>query len=81
MSRKILKGEVVSDKGDKTIVVSVGRIFLHPKIGKTVRRRKKYHAHDPLNKAKKGDFVVIEESSPISKKKRWRLVELVESVA
>ena len=71
MPKRILEGVVVSDKGDKTIVVKVERTFLHPVLKKTVRRSKKYHAHDEGNVFKTGDQVRIEESAPISKNKRW----------
>ena len=75
MPKRILEGVVVSDKGDKTVVVKVERTFLHPVLKKTVRRSKKYHAHDEANAAKVGDIVWIEESAPISKNKRWTLVQ------
>jgi small subunit ribosomal protein S17 len=65
---------VVSDKNDKTVVVRVDRAFTHPVMKKTVRRSKKYQAHDEANVAKVGDVVRIEESAPISKNKRWVLV-------
>ena len=71
MPKRILEGVVVSDKGDKTIVVRVERTFLHPVLKKTVRRSKKYHAHDETNEYKIGDQVWIEERRPISKLKRW----------
>jgi small subunit ribosomal protein S17 len=64
---------VVSDTNDKTVVVRVDRAFTHPVMKKTVRRSKKYHAHDEANVAKVGDVVWIEESAPISKNKRWVL--------
>ena len=73
MPKRILEGVVVSDKGDKTVIVKVERTFLHPVLRKTVRRSKKYHAHDEANVAKVGDVVWIEESAPISKNKRWVL--------
>ena len=73
MPKRMLEGVVVSDKGDKTVVVKVERTFLHPLLRKTVRRSKKYHAHDEANVAKVGDVVWIEESAPISKNKRWVL--------
>ena len=73
MPKRILEGVVVSDKGDKTVIVKVERTFLHPVMKKTVRRSKKYHAHDEANVAKVGDVVWIEESAPISKNKRWVL--------
>ena len=71
MPKRILEGVVVSDKGDKTVVVKVERTFLHPVLKKTVRRSKKYHAHDEGNEYKVGDTVWIEEHRPISKLKRW----------
>lgn len=74
MPKRILQGTVVSDKNDKTVVVSVERRFTHPIMKKTVRRSKKYHAHDEANTAKVGDIVQIEETAPISKNKRWTLV-------
>jgi len=71
MPKRVLQGVVVSDKNDKTIVVEVERRFTHPLFKKTVRRSKKYHAHDGTNAHKIGDKVWIEESAPISKNKRW----------
>ena len=71
MPKRILTGTVVSDKGDKTVVVRVERRFAHPLLQKTVRRSKKYHAHDEGNAYKVGDQVFIEETKPISKNKRW----------
>ena len=71
MPKRILRGTVVSDKNDKTIVVEVERRYTHPLLKKTVRRSKKYHAHDEANTYKTGDQVQIEESAPISKNKRW----------
>ena len=71
MPKRILSGTVVSDKNDKTIVVEVERRYTHPLLKKTVRRSKKYHAHDEANHYKVGDKVQIEESAPISKNKRW----------
>jgi small subunit ribosomal protein S17 len=70
-------GVVVSDKADKTVVVNVERRFTHPILKKTVRRTKKYQAHDPENKFKVGDRVTIEESKPISKTKRWVVIGAV----
>jgi small subunit ribosomal protein S17 len=75
MPKRQLQGVVVSDKTDKTVVVDVERRFTHPLLKKTVRRTKKYQAHDPENRFKIGDIVVIEESRPISKTKRWVVVE------
>jgi small subunit ribosomal protein S17 len=74
MPKRILQGVVVSDKNDKTIVVRVERRFTHPMMKKTVRRTKKYHAHDEANAAKTGDIVRIEECRPLSRNKTWSLV-------
>jgi len=71
MPKRILQGVVVSDKNDKTVVVEVERRYTHPLLKKTVRRSKKYHAHDEANTFKIGDLVSIQESKPISKNKRW----------
>ena len=75
MTKKILKGLVVSAKSDKTIVVEVNRKYSHPFYGKVISRSKKYHAHDEKNKFKEGETVKIKECIPISKKKRWQVVE------
>ena len=75
MPKRVLQGVVVSDKNDKTIVVQVERRYTHPLFKKTVRRTKKYHAHDEANKFKIGDKVSIEETAPISKNKRWTVIE------
>ena len=75
MPKRVLQGVVVSDKNDKTIVVEVERRYTHPLFKKTVRRTKKYHAHDAANKFKIGDQVSIEETAPISKNKRWIVLE------
>ena len=77
-SRKVRQGRVVSDAMDKTVVFSVERQFAHPLYRKLVTRRKKYHAHDERNEFRAGDLVVIEETRPLSKRKRWRVVKLVE---
>jgi small subunit ribosomal protein S17 len=77
MPKRVLEGVVVSDKNDKTIVVKVERRLTHPVLKKTVRRTKKYHAHDEKNAAKVGDVVWIEETKPLSKQKRWLLVDKV----
>jgi small subunit ribosomal protein S17 len=74
MPRRILQGVVVSDKGDKTVVVSVERRVLHPVYKKVVRRSKRYAAHDADNKFKIGDTVRIQECRPISRLKRWVVV-------
>ena len=78
MPRRVLQGVVVSDKNAKTVVVQVERRFIHPVLGKTVRRSKKYHAHDEKNEFHPGDLVQIEETRPISKTKAWKVVKLVE---
>ena len=75
MSKRVLKGKVVSSKSDKTIVVAVIRKFQHPFFGKVISRTKKYHAHDEKNKFKEGDTVQISECAPISKKKTWVVME------
>lgn len=75
MPKRVLQGVVVSDKNDKTIVVKVERRYTHPLLKKTVRRTKKFHAHDEDNVFKVGDVVRIEESRPISKNKRWVVVK------
>ena len=75
MPKRILQGVVVSDKQEKTLVVKVERRFTHPLLKKTVRRSKNFHAHNEDNKAKVGDTVFIEETKPISKLKRWIVVE------
>ena len=71
MPKRILQGVVVSDKNAKTVVVQVERRYTHPLFKKTVRRSKKFHAHDEDETFKVGDLVFIEESRPISKNKRW----------
>ncbi len=76
--RKTRRGKVVSDAMDKTVVVSVERRVAHPLYGKRVTRQKKYHAHDETNEYRNGDVVVIEETRPLSKTKRWRVLELIE---
>ena len=75
MPKRVLQGVVVSDKQDKTVVVRVERRFTHPVLTKTIRRSKKYQAHDADNKFKTGDQVTIEESRPISKNKRWVVID------
>lgn len=72
--RRRLKGVVVSDVNDKTIVVNVMRRFKHPMYNKFIARTKKYHVHDEANVAKMGDRVAIIESRPFSAKKRWELL-------
>ncbi len=75
MPKRVLQGVVVSDKNNKTIVVQVERRYTHPLLKKTVRRTKKYHAHDEKNVHKIGDNVSIEETAPISRNKRWIVLE------
>ena len=75
MPKRILQGVVVSDKGDKTVVVRVERRFPDPVMGKTVRRSKKYHAHDENNVFSVGDQVRIQECRPISKTKSWEVIQ------
>jgi small subunit ribosomal protein S17 len=70
----MLEGVVVSDKGDKTIVVKVERTFLHPVLKKTVRRSKRYHAHDEANICRTGEVVRILECAPKSKLKTWEVL-------
>ena len=77
-NRKERTGEVLSNKMTKTIVVQVQRRFPHPKFKKVVTQFKKFYAHDEKGEAKPGDRVRIEETRPLSKLKRWRLVEVVE---
>ena len=74
MPKRILSGLVTSDANDKTVTVSVERRFTHPVPKKTIRKSKKYRAHDPENTFKKGDQVRIQECAPISKNKRWEVV-------
>lgn len=75
--RKIRTGEVVSDRQDKTVVVSVERLVPHQLYGKVLKQRKKYYVHDENNEAQNGDTVEIMETRPLSKKKRWRLTSIV----
>jgi small subunit ribosomal protein S17 len=74
MPKRILEGVVVSDKGDKTVVVKVERTFLHPVLKKTVRRSKKYHAHDETNAYAAGEIARIIECAPKSKTKTWEVL-------
>jgi len=75
MPKRTLQGMVVSDKQNKTVVVRVDRRFTHPVLKKTVRRSKKYYAHDEKNEYSVGDLVWIEEHRPISRLKRWTVVQ------
>lgn len=77
MPRKVLTGEVVSDKMQKTVVVSVMKTSRHPLYNKVLRRSKKYKAHDEQEHCQEGDVVRIEESRPLSRTKRWQVVEIV----
>ncbi len=77
-NRKVRTGVVISDARDKTVTVEVLDSKRHPKYGKTVPSRKKYHAHDEQNDARLGDTVRIVETRPLSKTKRWRVDEVVE---
>lgn len=79
MPKRILTGTVVSDKGDKTVVVQVERKVKHPLYAKIIRRSKKYHAHDENNAFKAGETVRIEETRPMSKLKTWRVLDRVET--
>ena len=74
MPKRILQGTVTSDKNDQTVTVLVERRFTHPMMKKTVRKTKKYRAHDANNQFKTGDTVRIQECAPISKTKRWEVV-------
>ena len=76
--KKAMIVTVVSDKMDKTIVVEIQRLLRHPLYNRIVRRRTKFKAHDEKNEASTGDRVKIVESRPLSRSKRWRLVEIVE---
>jgi len=77
-NRKVLVGTVVSDKMDRTVVVQVKRLFMHPIYKKYVRRNKKYMAHDATNQCGKGDKVQIIESRPMSKEKHWRVSKILD---
>ena len=77
MAKKERIGVVVSDKAEKTIVVSVQMRYQHPKYEKTLIKSKKYMAHDELNSCKPGDVVLLEESRPLSKNKKWLLKEIL----
>jgi small subunit ribosomal protein S17 len=78
--RKVMTGRVVSDKMEKTIVVSIERLVKHETYGKYVRRRNKFKVHDEKNEAKVGDVVRFMETRPLSKDKRWRLLDFVQRV-
>ena len=76
--RKTLQGHVVSNKMDKTVVVQVERKYMDPKFKKVVKSTHKYSAHDEKNECKLGDFISIRETRPLSKTKRWRMLEIIE---
>ncbi len=75
MPKRTLNGVVVSDKQDKTVIVKVERRYTHPMLKKTVRSSKKYYAHDEKNEFSVGDIVRIEERRPLSKLKRWEVIQ------
>jgi small subunit ribosomal protein S17 len=77
-ARRVMTGTVVSDKMDKTVVVAVVRSVKHPLYGKIVKRTSKFKVHDDKNECRVGDKVKIMETRPLSKEKRWRLVEVLE---
>ncbi|KTT74738.1 MULTISPECIES: 30S ribosomal protein S17 [Sphingomonas] len=77
MPKRVLTGVIVSDKGEKTVVVNVERKVKHPLYGKIIRRSKKYHAHDEANEYKAGETVRIEEIAPMSKLKNWKVLDRV----
>lgn len=77
MTDKIYSGMVVSDKMNKTVVVAVTRLFQHPFYKKTVKKVAKFKAHDEKNECKKGDIVKIIETKPLSKDKRWQVIEIL----
>lgn len=79
--RKVRTGVVVGDRAEKTVTVMVERRFAHPLYGKQMKRTKRYHAHDEGNEYRVGDTVSIMETRPLSKTKRWRVVELIERPA
>lgn len=76
--RRVIKGVVVSEKMDKTRVVMVERLVKHPVYKKFIKRRKKFMAHDEKNQSNLGDTVTLMETRPISRHKRWRLIEIIE---
>jgi len=75
--KKTMVGRVVSDKMEKTVVVAVERITAHPLYKKRIRRTSRYKAHNPDNRARSGDWVRIIEARPLSKEKRWRVLEIL----
>ena len=81
MPKRILEGAVVSDKGDKTVIVLIERTFQHPVLKKPVRRSKRYHAHDEANAFHTGDKVRIQECAPKSKLKTWEVLSKADASA
>lgn len=75
--RKTLTGTVISDKMDKTVVVNVERRFMHTRFKKVVRQNRRYKVHDEKNECRPGDFISMCETRPLSKHKRWRLLEII----
>ena len=73
--KKTFQGAVVSTKMDKTAVIRVDRVKVHPKYGKRIKVSKRYKVHDPQNKCQVGDVVIFQECRPLSKEKRWRLIK------
>lgn len=78
--RKIRTGQVISDKMKKTIIVEVTRLTKHSKYGKVIKKSSKFKVHDEKNTAKIGDMVKIQETRPLSKDKRWRLIEVIKKI-
>ncbi len=78
MPKKVYAGKVLSDKMDKTVVVGVTRLYQHPVYKKTVKKLTKFKAHDEENRCKVGDTVSIIEARPLSKEKRWAVLEIIE---
>jgi len=78
MPKKIYTGKILNDKMDKTVVVGVTRLYQHPMYKKTVKKLTKFKAHDEENKCKVGDKVTIVEPRPLSKEKRWDVLEIIE---
>ncbi len=78
MPKKVYTGKVLSDKMNKTVVVGVARLYQHPVYKKTVKKLTKFKAHDEENRCKVGDLVSIIEARPLSKEKRWAVLEIIE---
>ncbi len=77
MPKKVYTGQVITDKMDKTVVVAVTRLTQHPMYKKTIKKISKFKAHDDENKCKRGDVVSIIEARPISKDKRWKVLDVI----